>query len=87
MAARHAPSGCGTTRLGAAGLLGHARPATLYALETEGFHFGSEGLVLSRGAESESELPGVLATSQELDLGLIKLPRLRPQNVLFESVI
>ena len=39
--------------------------------------------------ESESELPGVVATSQELESESkpIKLPQLRLQNVVFESEI
>ena len=39
----------------------------------------------ARGAESESESPGVVATSQESES--IKLPRLRLRNVLFEYAI
>ena len=43
----------------------------------------------NRGAEpeSESESPGVVATSKELESESIKLPRLRLRNVLFESVV
>ena len=39
----------------------------------------------TRGAESESESPGVVATSQESES--TKLPRLRLRNASFESVI
>ena len=46
-------------------------------------------MIYTRGAESESEpeseSPGVVATSKESES--IKLPRLRLQNALFESVI
>ena len=48
-------------------------------------------MVKTRGAESESEpeseSPGVVATSLELESESNKLPRLRLQNVSFESVI
>ena len=41
----------------------------------------------TRGAESESESPGVLAMSQESESDSSKLPRLRLRNILFESAI
>ena len=46
-------------------------------------------IVRNRGAESEPESPGVVATSQESESGSesVKLPRLRLRNVLFKCVI
>ena len=59
----------------------------------EAAHYRAIACITLRGAESESEpdseseSPGVMATSQESGPESVKLPRLRLRNVLLESVI